>query len=408
LPEIELTPTTFAYGGEVIGRLADGRAVFIPFALPGERVRVRLVEEKRRFARAELLTVLQPAAERSTPRCPHYMHCGGCHYQHLTYEAQLAAKTAILQDQLERIGGLAHLPMQPAWASQPWNYRNHIQFHLTSEGQLGFHAASSERIIPIQECHLPQPEINALWPQLDLEAIPGLERLAIRQGTDGDLQLILESSDPQPPEMLIEGLPISAVHLSPAGALVLAGSESLVIDVQGHPFQVSAGSFFQVNTAMAEALVTHVMENLTLHPNSTVIDVYCGVGLFSAFLAPHVGRLVGIEASPAACEDFTVNLDAYDHVELYEAAAEEVLPAWQGQPDVILVDPPRAGLTPTVIDACARLQPAQLVYVSCDPATLARDARRLIRAGFQLRLVTPFDLFPQTYHIESVSFWGRD
>jgi 23S rRNA (uracil1939-C5)-methyltransferase len=407
-----LSLTSHAYGGESIGRLPDGRAVFVPFALPGERVLVRLSEEKRGYARAELVEVLAPAPERAVPFCAHFGVCGGCHYQHMPYESQLAAKTAILRDQLERIGGLSNPPVRQAIPSpSPTFYRNHVQFHLTAEGRLGYRQARSEQVLAITECHLPEPTLNSLWPQLDFEAMPELERIGLRLGAEEDVQLILESRDLQAPELSVEELPISVVHLSPAGSLVLAGSEAVVIEALERPFRVSAASFFQVNTAMAEAMVEHVLRVLRaaglLKPQTALLDAYCGVGLFSAFLAGQVGRVVGIESSPSAAEDFVANLDEFVNVDLYEAEAEAVLPSLDLRPEVVLADPPRAGIEPRAMDGLLKLAPSLFVYVSCDPATLGRDARRLVAGGYRLEQITPFDLFPQTYHIESISIWRR-
>ncbi len=404
--------TGHAYGGEAFGRLQDGRIVFTPFALPGEMVRVRLVEEKRGFARAQLVEVMQAAPERVQPRCAHFGVCGGCHYQHMPYPMQLAAKSAILREQLQRIGGIADPAMGEIVASpQPFNYRNHVQFHLTEDGKLGYHMARSDQVLAIQECHLPEPLLNRVWPLFDFEAMPEIERLSLRLGAGNDVQLALVSDDPQPPELRIEDLPISVVHLSQEDALVLAGSPEVVIEVLGRPFVVSAGSFFQVNTPMAGELVRHVMTLLerynALGQDKTLIDVYCGVGLFSAFIAPRVGHLIGIEASSSAAQDFVRNLDEFDHVALYEAPAEVVLPDVEQQPSTVLVDPPREGLDRRAMDGLIRLSPPLLVYVSCDAATLARDAKRLVAVGYHLEQVTPFDLFPQTYHIESVSCWTR-
>ena len=404
----EIRLSSLVYGGDALGRLPDGRAVFVPYALHGELVRVRPVEEKRGHMRAELVEVLDPAPCRAVPRCPHYTICGGCHYQHLDYPAQLVAKTGILSEQLRRIGGLTTVPIHPAVASpQPWNYRNQVQFHFTPEGKLGFQRAGGERVVPILECHLPEAAINQVWPQIDLEPLPGLERISLRAGSDGELLLALESSDPQPLEFSVEELPVSAVHLGPGGTLVLAGSESIWLEVLGRSFRVSAASFFQVNTPQAEAMVRHVLQLVGSEPLNTVLDVYCGVGLFSAFLAPLARRLVGIELAPSACEDFAVNLDEFDHVELYEAEAEAVLSSVAFQPDLILVDPPRAGLDRAALDGLLAQKAPRLIYISCDPATLGRDARRLVAAGYRLVQVTPFDLFPQTYHIESISLWQR-
>jgi 23S rRNA (uracil1939-C5)-methyltransferase len=410
MDEATLRLTGYAYGGEALGRLEDGRMVFVPFALPGELVSISLVEEKRGYARARLVDVLEASPERIQPRCAHFGLCGGCHYQHLSYASQLAAKTTILREQLERIGGLGDLLVAEIIPSPlSYQYRNHLQFHLTAEGRLGYHQSRSDLVLAIQECHLPEATLGQVWPLLDFESIPEIERLSLRLGAADDVQLVLESRTPIPPELNVEDLPLSVVHLSQDDALVLAGSARLVMEVLGRSFAVSAGSFFQVNTLMAGEMVRHVLNLLeqhqTLGPDKTVLDVYCGVGLFSAFIAPRVGRLIGIESSASAAEDFVLNLDEFDHVELYEAPAEEALPAIGAQPDAVLVDPPRAGLERQALDGLVRMRPALLIYVSCDPATLARDARRLVAAGYRLEQVTPFDLFPQTYHIESLSSW---
>jgi 23S rRNA (uracil1939-C5)-methyltransferase len=175
-------------------------------------------------------------------------------------------------------------------------------------------------------------------------------------------------------------------------------------------FKISAASFFQVNTIMAEKMVNHLLTSLPVSTSTTLLDVYCGVGLFSAFFAPKCGRVIGIESSESAGEDFVINLDEFDNVELYEGLAEEVLPNLVEQianPLYVIVDPPRAGLDKQVVDEILKLAPQMIAYVSCDPSTLARDAARLINGGYKLKEVTPFDLFPQTYHIESISLFEK-
>lgn len=404
---VEVELTTLAHGGEALGRLPDGRAIFVPFALPGERVRARVVSEKKRFVRGDLLEILQPALGRVAPRCPHFGLCGGCHLQHLDYSAQISAKTSILREQLQRIGRFEDAPVHAAKPSDPWNYRNHVQFHLTPAGKLGYYTYNGEGVFPIQECHLPQPLINHIWTQLEFEPLPGLERVGIREGADEDVQIILESSEAYLPELSLEGLDVSVIHISPAGSVVLAGSPAITMQILDRSFRVSAGSFFQVNTRQAESMVKHLLQNLSIPKGGTVLDVYCGVGLFSAFLAPLAGRLVGVEASPEACDDFVVNLDEFDHVELYEAPAEDVLPILDVEPDVILLDPPRTGVARRALDGIVSMNAPVLVYISCDPATLARDARYLVSKGYRLSSSTLFDLFPQTYHIESINIFSR-
>ncbi len=393
------------YGGDALGRLPDGRAIFVPFALPGERVSVQVTEERRGHVRAELVEVLEASPERIAPRCRHFGMCGGCHYQHLSYESQLSAKREILHDQLRRIGKIEDPPVRATVASpNQWNYRNHVQFHLMRDGRLAFVGADGRSLLPVSECHLPESELNTVWPGMQFEPGLGLERVSLRLGAEGEIMLMLES--PEPPELEIEA-DLSVVHLLEEEAVVMAGDRYLTMEINGRLFRVSAGAFFQVNTAMTGKMVTHLSERLPITPKATVLDVYCGVGLFSAFFAGRVGRLVGVEVSPAACEDFTVNLDEFDNVELYQAPAEEVLPGLDLKPDLVLLDPPRAGLEKGVMDALLVQGPSRIAYMSCDPSTMARDASRLISGGYWLVEVTPFDLFPQTYHIESISLFER-
>lgn len=402
---VEIVLTALSYGGDAIGRY-NGRAVFVPFGLPGETVRVRIVDDRKNFARAELVQVVKPAPNRITPRCQHFGACGGCHYQQLSYPDQLSLKSSILRDQLTRIGKIQDPPVQPILASPlEWNYRNNVQFHLDPGGVLGFISASSpEELIAIQECFLPEDSIAAFWPTLEFESDSPIERVSVRAGVNENLLLLLESPEVELPEMEIEA-DISIVHMTENHAVVVAGDGHLIIRVLDRLFKVSAGSFFQVNTVMAAKMVEHLLANLPVTSATTLLDVYCGAGLFSAFFAGKVGRLAGIESAASACEDFAANLDEFENVELYEGLAQDVLPALRIKPDVVIVDPPRAGLDRAVLDALLRLRPAALAYVSCDPATLARDAARLLAGGYRLKQITPFDLFPQTYHIESISIF---
>ena len=399
------------YGGDALGRLPDGRAVFVPFALPGETVSIRSIDEKRGHIRAELVEVTEPSPDRIAPRCRHFGVCGGCHYQNMAYQAQLDAKTEILRDQLRRIGKIEHPPVrQIVPSSTGWNYRNHVQFHLAATGKLGYIDATSRSVLPISECHLPEPPLNTLWPMLEFDPDLGLERISLRLGLDEAAMLVLESGSPGIPELELE-TDLSVVHLTGEDAVVMAGEDALTMEVtdgvNDRLFHVSAASFFQVNTEMAGKMVAHLLGELAVSPTTTLLDIFCGVGLFSSFFAPHVGRLIGIEFSPSACRDFAINLDEFEHIELYEAAAEVALPAIDVKPDVVILDPPRFGLKMQTLEALLALRPMKIAYVSCDPSTLARDAARLIAGGYHLLQVTPFDLFPQTYSIESISIFEK-
>ncbi|MCJ7718183.1 MAG: TRAM domain-containing protein, partial [Anaerolineales bacterium] len=287
--EYEVTPTVCVYGGDALARLPDGRAVFIPYALPEETIRIRLVEEKERFARGEILEIITPSPLRISPRCIHFQDCGGCHYQHISYDEQLKIKQSIFVDQLVRIGKLTDPPVRDIIPSpSTWQYRNQIQFHLSEEGLCGFYKHHSPQIVPIQECHLPEENLNQIWPAFKFEFIPGLDRINLRSGEEGqDALIVLESSDPQPIEFSVD-MALSAVHRGPGGEVVLSGDDFTVMPLLDFPFVVSAGSFFQVNTKMAELIVNFLLETLPLEADSVFLDVYCGVGLYSVFIAPLV------------------------------------------------------------------------------------------------------------------------
>lgn len=398
---------TMTFGGDGMGRLPDGRAVFTPFVLPGEKVEVQIVEDRKSHARASLIKVIESSPDRITPRCPHFTVCGGCHYQHLPYEKQLDLKMSILKEQFQRIAGVVDLPMEPIAPSIPhWNYRNSLQFHLNPEGKPGFQQSNSHRVVAIKECHLPEAGINDLWPRLEFDALTNIEKVILRNGTDEDEMVILESTSAEMPEFEMD-MPISVVHLTGENQVVLAGDDYLMMQVKDKEFKVSAGSFFQVNTSQAQVIVEYILNNLSLSQEDFLLDMYCGVGLFSAFLAEKVGNLAGIEMSESACEDFAFNLDSYDNVSLYQGPAEIVLPALDLKPTVILMDPPRSGIEPATMDAVLKTEAGRIVYISCDPATLARDAKKLLAGGYRIERVKPVDMFPQTYHIESVTFFQR-
>jgi 23S rRNA (uracil1939-C5)-methyltransferase len=408
------------YGGEAMGRLPDGRAIFVPFGLPGETVRVRLTQEKQNFARGELLEVLTASPKRIDPKCKSFFSplpkgegagaraCGGCHYQNLSYENQLKAKEEILRDQLQRIGKIENPPLKQIIASPlEWNYRNHVQFHLTAEGKVGFVNSKGNSVFPIEECHLPETSIDSFWRDLQFDSNKDIQRVSLRAGRDEELMVLLESENAEAPELEIEA-DVSVIHLFDERPVVIAGQDFLTITVLEKDFHVSAASFFQVNTKMAEKMIQHLLTCLPVSLSTTLLDIYCGAGLFSKFFASKCKLVIGIESSESACEDFAFNLDEFDNVELYEGAAEEILPGLAGRLDsstYIIVDPPRAGLERHALDAILNIKPQIIAYVSCDPSTLARDAARLINGGYRLVEVTPFDLFPQTYHIESISIF---
>jgi 23S rRNA (uracil1939-C5)-methyltransferase len=410
LETIDLQLTAQAHGGSALGR-HEGQVLFVPYTIPGERVRVEITEAHTRWAQARLLEILEPSPHRVEPPCPYFGpgKCGGCHFQHIAYETQAQLKGQVVADQLARVGGLHDVDvMDIIGAAEPWGYRNHAQFSVTPDGQLGFLTADSHHVIPVEECPILDPLLDDLWAALDMRW-PQLRRLSLRCGSaTGDLMAAFELDHYEDFDIEVD-FPVSCVLLLADGeAVVLMGNPYLIEHVAGRDYRVSAGSFFQVNTAGAEVLVALVRHYLAPTGGKTLMDLYCGGGLFGLALAESVGRVIGVEADPSALADFRYNAQGLDHVELFEGKVQGALPRIEGPADLLVLDPPRSGADRRVISDIARLGPQRIAYVSCDPATLARDARHLTDAGYRLEQVQPVDLFPQTYHIESVACFVKE
>lgn len=405
------------YGGECLGRLADGRAVFVPFVLPGELAEVEITESKPRFAHGRAVKLLEKSPDRISPPCPYFSLCGGCHYQHLGYTQQLELKKDLVKDQLERLGKLTNLPEIPITASPTaFAYRNQVQFHpawrenAEVPASLGFKRASSDEVLPIGKCLLIPDEMNELLPQIELEAGSAITRIAMRSDSEGEIMLVFEGESDEPPELSLD-LPVSATYLSPSGrSLNLSGNDALVYRVLGKEFLVSPESFFQVNLPVAEEMVRHILALVEGKQNLSILELYSGVGLFTHFIAPHASQLTAIESSPSACFDFAGNLDEFENISLYEGAVEVILPEIVAQIkpiDLVVLDPPRAGLNAKARQALIDLAPKEIIYLSCDPSTLARDLRYFSEKGYILQSVHAFDMFPQTAHVECVALLSK-
>lgn len=394
-----------AYGGDAFGRAEDGRMVFVPFAAPGERVHCKLVEDHARWAKAELVDIITPHPERIKPACPHFGNCGGCHYQFLPYAQQVEIKQDIVRSQLMRIGKIQDPPARPMIPSPAeWNMRNHLQFHQDSDGRLGFHRAASSEIMPISTCLLPREPISELWTRVELDPIEGVDRIAFRCDSLDNRMVVFHGSRSADVEMSMDA-DASVAWVSPSGTQILGGEPHLQYHVLDQTFLVSPLSFFQVNSSLLDRMVNEVMGFLKPRAGETVLDLYAGVGLFSAFAASRGAAVIAVESGVSSCNDFALNLEPFDDIELYQAQVEEVLPYLEPSFDAVIVDPPRAGLAREVRDALIAKRPKRMVYISCDTATFARDARRLIDGGFTCTSIQPIDLFPQTYHIELISYW---
>jgi len=398
--------TGMAHGGEALGR-HEGKVIFVPYALPGEEVLVEVVQDKGRYARARLLEVVRSSPDRVEPRCPHFGTCGGCQWQHVAYEAQLRFKEQILHDQLERIGGISKPPLKPSLgARDAWFYRNHVQFHLNEEGHLGFLTLRGWEVVPIEVCYIMHPLIEEVFRALDL-AFPQLKRVSIKVGTrTGQKLLILEMEEDVIPALEVDE-PLSCVEfLSDGTLLTLVGDSHIVEEVGGRCFRISAASFFQVNTAQLEQLIEVVRGYLAPEGHEVLLDAYCGVGTFGLSLAREVGQVIGVEESDSALADARFNAQDAEKVEFMGGRVEDILLDLV-RADVVILDPPRQGCGREVITHLVRLAPAKIIYVSCDPATLARDIKRLREGGYHLVEAQPVDMFPQTYHVEAVALLER-
>lgn len=359
------------HGGSALGRY-DGRAIFVPYALPGETIRARITQDKGNFAHAEVIELIESSPHRITPPCSHFGVCGGCHWQHIAYPTQLEYKRQIVIDQFKRIAGItdAEARVLPTIASpESFAYRTHITLHHTPDGQPGFIGTDDRTVVPISQCHIIRPELQAMLTPTTADAA----RLRLQVGTDG------HSEDS-------------------AGFVWYTLRDKL--------FRCAAGSFFQVNLMQAETLIDLVLHYANLSGTERVADLYAGVGLFTAFLADQAKRVLHLESATSAVRDAKVNLKTYKTIDYHTGEVEQVLPKLAQNHkrfEVVVLDPPRSGMKPKALEALIKTQPHTIVYVSCDPATLARDAKGLLKAGYQFVEVQPVDMFPQTYHIECVA-----
>lgn len=415
-PEIvTLKFDTMAQGGEGLAREENGRVVFVPYAITGETARVEIVEAKRGFARGRILEILDASPDRITPRCPHFppypnngkpvgegLWCGGCQWQHMSYEAQLRFKTQIVRDQFTRVAKMPAAPILPILPSKKeWFYRNNMQFVVNQEGKLCLRASDSHTLVPIQVCYIMDEPLGEMFQTLELDP-ESFDGVTLRAGeTTGDKFIILESEDPEVPEIETDE-PVSMAFRSGDETVSILGRVGLEEKIGARTFQVTPDSFFQVNTSMAQTLVDLVTEYLAPRTTDVLLDAYGGVGLFGLTLANQVAKVIEIEENPYAVEDAQENSLDLTNVEILKGRVQELLPKIESAIDIIVVDPPRSGLERAALDAMVKKGPRVIAYVSCDTATLARDVARFVELGYQLVRVQPVDMFPQTHHIECV------
>jgi 23S rRNA (uracil1939-C5)-methyltransferase len=419
------------YGGAGLARADEGplagKAVFVPLALPGEVVEARVVDDRRSFANAELESVLEPSAMRTAPGCPYYAQCGGCQYQHAQYEEQLRMKAAILAESLER-ARVAGVPDLATLAGEPWGYRNRIRLHVEKQPlALGYRERRSHRTLSIGECPIAAPlleravvacqalgaELASLCEEIELftnEAGSALlvSLMASRpaRGFEQRLQSVFGTLRGVVPELGGVGYFAAETPRQPARLLAQAGEASLMYRVGEDAYRVSIGSFFQVNRFLVDPLVELVVGGRS---GALAWDLYAGVGLFARRLAERFATVVAVESAPSSSADLKANLPRGAHRAMrsvtHDFLRREAKSA--ARPDLVVVDPPRAGLGADVTRLLAEAAPAEIVYVSCDPATLSRDLHALVQSGYTLKSLHLVDLFPQTFHLESVSVLVR-
>jgi 23S rRNA (uracil1939-C5)-methyltransferase len=444
-----LTIEKLIYGGDGLARLRAapdpgeaserGKAVFVPFVLAEEKIEASLTEQKSGFARAQADSILEPSSQRIQPGCQYYARCGGCHYQHTNYEHQLEVKKEILRESLRRTAKL-ELPFDiEVHASPPWNYRNRsrLQVRISPAFVAGYFKMASHEVLAIEECPISSPLINrgiaSLWQSGRARKVPeGVREVEFFVNAD-DTQLLIDVGCARDArraavrawaEELRSALPeiagiVAFREPNPGdrkpGAqqiLVAVGASHLTYQTQRAPCRVSAGSFFQTNRHLTDELVEIVTAGQS---GKLALDLYAGTGLFSTALASDFHHIVSVESSQTSSTDLSYNQSSNGEAvqattEQYLARAEKPggvgkgadLPHCIHKPDLAVVDPPRAGLGERVARLLARLGAPRVVYVSCDPATLARDLVPLLAAGYGVEQAHLVDLFPQTYHLESV------
>jgi 23S rRNA (uracil1939-C5)-methyltransferase len=415
--DLEITIEKLVPGGDGMAR-HEGKVIFVPMVLPGETVRVRLAESKKDFARGIPMEILTPSPDRAQPGCAVFGRCGGCDWQHIAYAAQLRHKIAIVQDALKRTGGL-EFPGLAIEAGQPWRYRNRIQIHRGPSGQGGFRARTSHDVVGVSTCPVSDQAFDRLFarPALPNGGAADAERLTREGGRysawthtlpeSGERFLISQEPGLTGPGLL---LPPASDAESPARPVPeylgprVDGTEGVIAaTVLGKTIRFDLRCFFQSNLAMAEKLIPYALDGLS---GEEALDLYCGVGLFGAFLKDRFARVLAVEENPISLEYALSNIGDTQHFlrgRVEDLIREERGPLASGRPDAVVVDPPRDGLDAAVRDYLIAKRPPKLVYVSCNPVTLARDLKILLAAGFVLDDLRLFDFYPQTAHVESVA-----
>lgn len=445
--QITLSITDIGQEGQGIGRY-EGMAVFVLGALPGETVEALVIKVDKKYAVGKLLTVTQASANRVTPTCPAFIQCGGCTLQHMNYEQQLFTKRQSVVAAMRRIGGIEkaeELVLPILGMGDPWHYRNKAAFPIAQkDGEIGigFYAPRSHRLVALSDCAVQQEPIVAVmstvryWAQknhllaYDEEKRTGtLRHLVVRSNLQGELMVVIVTARGLPHaddlvEMLQKKVPgVKSIwqNKQPENNNMILGDEFILlagqkrIDETLHEvaFSLSPGSFLQVNSKQAEVLYDQMLNYAQIQDTDTVVDAYCGIGTMSLIIAKKAKKVIGIESFAPAVADAKENAsrNSIENSEFICALAEEYLREFADQgntSDILVLDPPRKGCERQLLEAALTILPKRIIYVSCDPATLARDLKILLETGqYELKAVQPVDMFPQTMHAECVAALDR-
>jgi 23S rRNA (uracil1939-C5)-methyltransferase len=388
--QLQLTVEKLVYGGHGLSRV-NGRVVLTPLVLPGEEITAEPVDK----LHARLVRIRQPAPERIPAPCPFFGDCGGCHYQHMPYESQVAQKVAILREVIRRVGKFDAPAEIRVITAEPWQYRNRTQLQVR-DGRIGYLKLGSHELCPVDHCPISSPRLNeaiaALAAMVRESRWPAFVRRVELFTNESEVQFnVLESGQP------------AARHFFDWVGERLPGYAPGAIEypVGADRFRINPRSFFQVNRYLVHALSEAALEGAA---GTSALDLYAGAGLFSVPLARRFGGVTAVESGASAVSDLKFNAArAGVSVRPVRSPVDEYLMSLQRAPEFVLADPPRDGLGKTVVRELIRLAPARLHIVACDPATLARDLRQLLDAGYRLERLALADLFPQTYHLETIA-----
>jgi 23S rRNA (uracil1939-C5)-methyltransferase len=401
---IELTTTDIAHGGEAIARL-KGKTHFVAGAMPGETVVASVVRDKGSWARADLVEVREPSPDRVDPPCAQHGTCGGCQWQFAPIELQLRWKQEILAGQLAHIGGVDPTIVEPTIApSAAYRYRNRMDFKVLN-GRLALSKRRSRELTPIDDCHIAAPRIAEIASRLD--DLDGIRQITIRTSyATNDAVIVVQGRVPEH----AGGWGVDVGHRDRREFTAVIGDCTLIEHIGDTDLRVSGDAFFQNNSLGAEVMVAVVAEVLEINDSDTLLDAYAGGGLFAATVGQKAERVLAIESQPLAVRDLRRNLKRHlgDAGEVVRGTVEERVETLDEYWTKAVVDPPRTGLGAEGVAAVTAASPRRIAYVSCDPASLARDARMLADYGYELERCIPIDMFPQTFHIESVASFVLD